>query len=127
MGNPFFIIERNPLSVREDEKRFFRPESEMVPALGESNVVIMTGTAIVNHTIDTILSHLKKGTRSAIIVPTASMVPDAFFKRGVNVMAGIRIFNPDSMISILKEAGSGYHLMKECSEKIAFLNETKSA
>ena len=96
-------------------------ESEMAPALEESNVIVMTGTAIVNHSIDSILSYLNEGIRSAIIGPTASMLPDAFFKRGVDVMAGVRILNPDSMISILKQGGSAYHLLKECSEKIAFV------
>ena len=121
MGNPFFIIGRNPLTLREDERQFYRLESEMAPALEESNVIVMTGTAIVNHSIDTILSHLNKGIRSAIIGPTASMLPDAFFKRGVDVMAGVRILNSDSMISILKQGGSAYHLLKECSEKMAFV------
>src|SRR3990172_2950403 len=50
MGNPFFIIERNPLTLRKDEMRFYRPESEMGPTLEESNVIVMTGTAIVNQT-----------------------------------------------------------------------------
>jgi uncharacterized protein (DUF4213/DUF364 family) len=99
--------------------KFFKPESEMVSTLQESHVVIMTGTAIVNHTIDAILSRLSGKQRSAIIGPTASMLPDAFFRRGINIMAGISIFDPDRMIQILKQGGSGYHLLKECSEKIA--------
>jgi uncharacterized protein (DUF4213/DUF364 family) len=36
-------------------------------------------------------------------------------------MAGIAIQKPDTMIKILKQGGSGYHLMKECGEKIAFV------
>jgi uncharacterized protein (DUF4213/DUF364 family) len=90
-------------------------------ALEKSTVVIITGTAIVNHTIDPILSLITNGKRTGIIGPTASMAPDAFFKRGVNVMAGVRILDPDSMIKILKQGGSAYHLLKECSEKIAFV------
>jgi uncharacterized protein (DUF4213/DUF364 family) len=49
------------------------------------------------------------------------MIPDAFFKKGVQVMAGVRILDSDRMIKILKEGGSAYHLLKECSEKIAFV------
>jgi uncharacterized protein (DUF4213/DUF364 family) len=120
-GNPFFIIEKNPQTLRLDEMKYFKPESEMRDALEKSGVVIMTGTSIVNHTIDYILSLLRNGIRAAIIGPTASMIPDAFFKRGVHVMAGIEIQKPDTMIKILKQAGSGYHLMKECGEKIAFV------
>jgi uncharacterized protein (DUF4213/DUF364 family) len=49
------------------------------------------------------------------------MLPDAFFKRGVHVMAGVRILDPDSMIKILKQGGSAFHLLNECSGKIAFV------
>jgi len=123
MGNPFFIIEKNSQTLRLDEMKHFKPESEMRDALEKSRVAILTGTSIVNHTIDHILSLLRNGIRTAIIGPTASMIPDAFFKRGVHVMAGIQISNPDLMIKILKQAGSGYHLMKECGEKIAFVKK----
>ncbi len=120
-GNPFFIIEKNPQTLRPDEMRFFRAESELSSAVEKSDALVMTGTAIVNHTIDSILRLLKNGIRTAIIGPTASMVPDVFLERGVHVMAGVRILNPDLMIKILKQGGSAYHLLKECSEKIAFV------
>jgi len=121
MGNSFFIIEKNPQTLRSDEIRYFKPEPEMRSAIEKSNVLIITGTAIVNHTIDSIISLINNYKRTAIIGPTASMIPDAFFKRGVNIMAGVRITNSDEMIKILKQGGSAYHLLKECSEKIAFV------
>jgi len=125
MGNPLFIIEKNPQTLRPDEMKYFKSESEMPSALKKSDVVIITGTAIVNHTIDNILSFITNGQRTAIIGPTASMIPDAFFKRGVHVMAGVRIKEPDLMIKILKQGGSAYHLLKECSEKIAFVKNNQ--
>ena len=126
MGNPFFIIERNSQSLRLDEMKHFKPESEMREALEKSRVAILTGTSVVNHTIDHILSLLRNGIRAAIIGPTASMIPYAFFKKGIRIMAGLQISNPDSMIKILKQGGSGYHLMKECGEKIAFVKRLTS-
>ena len=122
MGNPFFIIEKNPQALKPDEIKYFKPATEMRSAVEKSNVLVITGTAIVNHTIDSILSLINNSKRTAMIGPTASMIPDAFFKRGVNIMAGVRITNSDEMIKILKQGGSAYHLLKECSEKIAFVN-----
>jgi len=121
MGNPFFIIEKNPQTLRPEEMKYFRPQSELAMTLKKSDAIIITGTAIVNHSIDSILSSINNGKRTAIIGPTASMIPDAFFKRGVQIMAGIRIMEPEGMIKILKQGGSGYHLLQECSEKIAFI------
>jgi uncharacterized protein (DUF4213/DUF364 family) len=51
------------------------------------------------------------------------MIPDAFFKRGLTVMAGVRILNPDLMIKILKQVGSAYPFLEECFQKIAFVRE----
>jgi uncharacterized protein (DUF4213/DUF364 family) len=123
MGNPFFIIERNPQTLRLDEMKYFRSDSEMATTLKNSDDVIITGTAIVNHTIDTVLSHIASNKRTAIIGPTASLIPDAFYRRGLDIMAGVRIMDPGLMIKILKQGGSAYHLLKECSEKIAFIRK----
>jgi len=123
IGNSFSIVEKNPQTLRTDEMKYFKPESEMSSAIEKSDAIIITGTAIVNHTIDSILSSISNKKRTAIIGPTASMIPDAFFKRGVTVMAGVRILNPDLMVKILKQGGSAYHLLRECSEKIAFVKK----
>jgi hypothetical protein len=52
------------------------------------------------------------------------MIPDAVFQRGISVMAGIRISDPEKMTEILKQGGSAYHLLRECCEKVAFVKET---
>ena len=86
MGNRFFIIEKNTQTLRPDEMKYFKPEAEMTSAIEESHAVIMTGTSIVNHTIDSILSRLSGKQRTAVIGPSASMLPDAFFKNGIQIM-----------------------------------------
>jgi uncharacterized protein (DUF4213/DUF364 family) len=121
MGNPLYIVEKNSQALRTDEMKYFKHESEIPSLLKKSDAIIITGTAIVNHTIDPILSSITNGKRTAIIGPTASMIPDAFFKEGIQVMAGVRILEPNLMIKILKQGGSAYHLLRECSEKIAFI------
>jgi uncharacterized protein (DUF4213/DUF364 family) len=123
MGNPFFIVEKNPQTLRPDEMKYYKSDSEMATALKNSDDVIITGTAIVNHTIDTILSHIASNKRTAIIGPTASLIPDSFYRRGLDIMAGVRIMDPNLMIKILKQGGSAYHLLKKCSEKIAFIRK----
>jgi hypothetical protein len=38
----------------------------------------------------------------------------------VDVLAGIRLTDPDLMIKILKQEGSAYHLLHQCSERLPF-------
>jgi uncharacterized protein len=40
--------------------------------------------------------------------PTASMLPDAFFRRGVGTIGGVAVTGPDQLLGVLAEAGSGY-------------------
>ncbi|HKZ15831.1 MAG TPA: DUF364 domain-containing protein, partial [Geobacteraceae bacterium] len=40
--------------------------------------------------------------------PTASTWPEPFFRRGVTVLGGISINNPDRLLQIVSEGGSGY-------------------
>ncbi len=39
-----------------------------------------------------------------VIGPTAGMIPDAFFKRGVTVMGGILVTKPDELLDVISEA-----------------------
>ena len=72
--------------------------------------------------IDELLKEAKPDSRIGIIGPTASMVPDIYFREGVDVMAGVRITDCDLMLRILAEGGSGYHLSKACAQKVVLVN-----
>lgn len=120
-GNQFFIIEKTPEPLRPEEMRYYKPTSEGPRALSESDVVIITGSAIVNHTIEGLLHHTKPDSRVGIIGPTASMLPDVYFKEGVDILAGVRITDPDVMLRILGEGGSGYHLFNACVQRLVFV------
>lgn len=121
MGNPFYIIEKDPNTLRSDELKYYVPTESAAEVLPQSDIAIVTGTAIVNHTIDSILSLIKEEAKVAVIGPTASMIPDAFFKRGVDVLGGIRIYDPDTMLRIVAEGGSGYHLFRTCATRITVI------
>lgn len=119
--SPFFILEKTPESLRPDEERYYRPPAEASKILPDSDVVIITGAAIVNHTLDSLLKLTRPDCRVAVIGPTASMVPDIYFREGVDLMGGIRLTDPDLMLHILEEGGSGYHLFNACAERVTFV------
>jgi uncharacterized protein (DUF4213/DUF364 family) len=101
--------------------KYFVPAESMADVLPQADIAIVTGTAIVNHTIDSILSLIRDEAKVALIGPTASMIPDAFFKRGADVIGGIRIYEPDTMLRIIAEGGSGYHLFRTCATRITVI------
>lgn len=56
----------------------------------------------------------------AVIVtgPTASMLPEAFFKRGVTVLGGIAVTRPDDLLDLISQGGSGYHFFGKSAERL---------
>jgi len=95
-----FVLERNPMRAQGVLSE--RASKEIIP---KADVVIITGSAIANGTVDYLLE-LSQGIREvALGGPTASLIPDPFFKRGVKVMGGIKVVNADRMLDIISEGG----------------------
>ena len=81
------------------------PDIACEDLLPQANVVIITGTAIANGTIDRLLE-LSKGARSiALIGPSASVVPFPLFERGVPAIAGTIVVDSERAMQIVAEGG----------------------
>lgn len=115
------VVEKNPRSLGEEAAKYFCPAEEVSRVLPCADVVILTGATVVNHTIDQLLSLASKNSRVALVGPTASMLPQPFFRRGVSLMGGVKITDADSALRVLGEGGSGHHIDGKYGEKIAFL------
>jgi uncharacterized protein (DUF4213/DUF364 family) len=82
----------------------------------------------VNHTLEHILAAARADAEIAVIGPTASLLPDALFARGVRVVGGVRVKKPDELLDVLAAGGSGYHFFDKLAprmvmENMAFDNE----
>ncbi|CAM5301342.1 hypothetical protein SCANM63S_07334 [Streptomyces canarius] len=73
---------------------------------------------MLNDTLDDLLALAPSSARIVVVVPTATMVPDAFFEAGCDVLGTIRITEPDQFLDVLAEGGSGYHFFGKSARKI---------
>lgn len=71
------------------------------------DVVIITGTTLVNKTIDHILSICGNAREIVIMGPTTSLCPDVFKDYGVNLIAGARVTDPAKVLEITSQGGGG--------------------
>ncbi|MFX1452068.1 MAG: Rossmann-like domain-containing protein [Promethearchaeota archaeon] len=83
--------------------------------LNDVEVAIITGTSIINNTIDDLLK-LVKDARTAMIGPTMAMLPDPLFKAGVDVIGGMKFFDVDKVIDIISQ-GQGTMRFKRFAKK----------
>lgn len=121
LGTPFIVIEKNPDTLKPDERRYYRSPDRAPDVLKDAHIIILTGAAIVNHTFDKLLSQTRQDAQVAAIGPTVSMVPDIYFRKGVDLMAGVQITDSDAMLRIIEEGGSGYHLYNTCARRVTFV------
>ncbi|MCS7136135.1 MAG: DUF364 domain-containing protein [Nitrososphaerota archaeon] len=93
------------------------PNTSLKSSLKDASVVIITGSAFVNKTIDELLELSSNAKEVLVVGPTASMLPDPLFKRGVTAVGGVRITNVEKMLKVVSEAGGTRALFKTCAEK----------
>jgi len=119
-SNELLIIDKHPQALKEDERHLWRSPSSVPEIMGGADIVIITGSSMVEGGLDELLSASTKAREIILAGPTASTWPEPFFKRGVTVMAGISINQPDKLMQVVSEGGSGYFFTGP-SRKIAII------
>ncbi|TYL12427.1 hypothetical protein MOLA_04370 [Moorella thermoacetica] len=112
----FTILELDSATLKKDELPFYRPPEDAPEVIPWADLLIITGTTLINDTLEGLLSVVKPGAQVVVVGPTASMLPDAFFRRGVNLLGGTLVTKPDELLDVLAEAGSGYHFYGRAAE-----------
>jgi len=118
------VLERKKESLTGDNARYFVPASDARLIIPLCDTVIITGASIANGTIDELLSYTQHDAQVIVTGPTASFLPDAFFKRNVGVVSGVVVTRPDEALDMLSEGVGAYHLFTNpCIKKINLLNK----
>jgi uncharacterized protein (DUF4213/DUF364 family) len=126
-GKPFGILELDPCTLKPDELPFVIPKEQTDAAIQRADMLIMTGTTLLNNTLEALLAATKPGAAIIVVGPTASMLPDAFFRRGVTVLGGDLVTDPDTLLDTIAEGGSGYHFFGKSAEKTAIYQDATIA
>jgi uncharacterized protein (DUF4213/DUF364 family) len=121
--NRLFVLEMNEESLSQKHRKYYVPANEFSNILPISDTVIITGQTLVNQTIENLLKAIKPGTRLIVTGPTSSFIPDVLFSKGVNIIGAVKATNPELMLKVVSEGGTGYHLFQYCAEKICIVNE----
>ncbi len=117
-GGTWWVIEQEPKTLKEDEMSHYVPAEQSTEVIGKADVLIITGVTLINHTLEGILSAAKAGADIAVMGPTASSLPEPLFNRGVRIVGGVMVTNPDRLLEILSCGGSGYHFFDKYADRI---------
>lgn len=123
----FTVLEMDPATLKQDELPYFRPADQADAVLPSADVVLITGTTLVNDTLEHLLALCRPAARVIVVGPTVGLLPDAFLRRGADVLGGIRVTAPDAFLDVLAEGGSGYHFFGRSAEKVVLMRQTTHA
>lgn len=115
---PFSVVELDTRTLKPDELPFYVPPDKTGEIVPKAGVLVITGTTLINGTLEGILEIARPDTKVVVVGPTASILPHAFFKRGVDILGGDIITHPQKMLDTLAEGGSGYHLYGHSAERV---------
>lgn len=116
-GADFHVLEQDPRTLKEREMPYYLPPERAAECVPEADLLVITGVTILNNTLPGLLQMAKPGAEILITGPTASMLPEAFFARGVTMLGGIQVTKPDELLNIISEGGSGYHFFGRYAER----------
>jgi uncharacterized protein len=81
------------------------PDSAAGDLLPQCQIVILSATTLLNHTIDGLLDSCKAAREVAVLGPSTPFLPEPFRKQGVTILSGIQVIDASQVLRIVSEAG----------------------
>jgi uncharacterized protein (DUF4213/DUF364 family) len=94
------IFERRPTDQPE-----VLPDWAASALLPACHVVIVTGTTIINRTLDGLLPHCRNAREIAVSGPSTPLMPEVFRPRGVTLLGGVQVVDPERVFRVVSEGG----------------------
>jgi len=113
-GGRLSVVEMNAEMVARQRERYPQITIGLDRALlAPCNLVVGTSTMLLNHTLDDMLAAAPKATQFAVIGPSAGLWPDALFERGVTLLGGTRVTDPQAFTAAMAVGESWSHATRK--------------
>ncbi|MDE2581325.1 MAG: DUF364 domain-containing protein [Rhodospirillales bacterium] len=123
-GQRWTVLENDPATLKPDELPHFRPAAEAPAVVPAADVLLITGTTLINDTLPGLLALARPAARVVVVGPTVGLLPEVLMAHGADILGGIRVTDPDAFLDTLAEGGSGYHFFGRSAEKVVLVRTT---
>lgn len=121
-GQRYLVLERDAATLKPEELPFYRHAAQAPIVVPQADVLLITGTTLLNDTLEEILAAARPDACKVVVGPTVGLVPDAYLRRGCDVLGSIRVDHADEFLDVLAEGGSGYHFFGRSAQKVVLLS-----
>jgi len=119
------VIEMNELAIPDEYKQCYVPASKAASVFPEADTIIITGSTLVNRTLDFVVEYIPSGKQVILVGPTAGLIPDVLLRHGIQVIGATRVADPERVMQAIAEGAAGYHLFRNGAQKICIMNNAK--
>jgi len=84
--------------------------------LQKGDVVIITGSALANDSLETIIRSSENARAIAVVGPTAGFLPEPLFDRGATIISGMQILEPRKVLDVIVAGGGTPHFKQYCEK-----------
>jgi len=106
-----YVFERNP-----PEGSGLYGEEDIPVYLPQCNVVVVTSTSIINHTVDDVLARCQNARSVCLVGPSTPLCPEVFRGHNVTLLAGSLVLEPDKALEIVSQGGGTMSLKPVCRQ-----------
>lgn len=117
------VLELDRSVMLERHLKYFYEAEKYKEILPDSEIIIITGLTLVNNTFDDLLEYCNPSAKIIIVGPSAGLIPEVMFAKGVNIIAATEIENHDLVFDLVSQGAAAYHLFEYCASKICLINE----
>ncbi len=117
LAKELWVLEMNPNLL--DPKNGIISESALEYVIPDSDIVIVTGSTLINKTMERILELCKLADAYTIVMGPSTTMSDILFDYGADVLAGVEITDPPSVLNIISQSG-GMINSKICRDELIF-------
>ena len=117
IAKKLWVLEMNPNLL--DPKNGIISESALEYVIPDSDIVIVTGSTLINKTMERILELCRLADAYTIIMGPSTTMSDVLFDYGADMLAGVEIIKPEAVLNIISQSG-GMINSKICRDEIAF-------
>ncbi|HIP57571.1 MAG TPA: hypothetical protein EYH02_05880, partial [Ignisphaera aggregans] len=82
------------------------------------DLAIVTGAAIVNETLESVLTAVKEAKLRIVVGPTAGIYPELLLNRGVDYVASTRVIDIENAVKRIKLGGGRREIAEFCRDYI---------
>lgn len=120
-ANNIYVFEQDPAKIIG-----LYPEDSIPRLLPQCDVVVITSTSIINHTIDQVLTNCKNAREVCLVGPSTPLCPELFKLFNVTLLAGTVVQNPELILQIISQGGGTMSMKPAVKQVLARVEQAKA-